>query len=798
MAKYFIDFNNYTDISDVLSEWTPRWSSLSTHWAMEVIDGKKCLKNLPGSPTTPGAFSYNLLDGFTGDIELVYKIRANGYNFDGFMETALCGSGSTGSENGIIGYYHAGTGKHQIGEYSNGSNMASSQYSIFGYDNNLWYWVRLRIENNQTFYRTWPDGSQEPSAWDITWTPLDTSIISTALWHGIGTRNAADGSRYCACIGFGINGDTAPITPLDKVLIRFNNYANATEMLSEWTPKWGSTVSDWSLQNVNGEKCLAVQNASSNECFLAYNAINGVNQIEIAYKFMAPVNTSHCINPYLKASEVAKQDAYGVYYDYGTHHKFLYYDGGLVEEGYLYPMVYTPGNWYWTRIKIAGSNPNFYFKTWADGTAEPETWYDSQTYPAIPDCAYNGLGTLNGVNLSYCSVVGFGVNGASAPINEDPVYVDISVNVTGSFSISGYISNSSDNSNGKFKLLPNRNRFNRNTFSENNNISNIINSAFFGIPIIQLSSNISLTTNVNADATVTHSGGNIVNITGGISSNTSINNATLKNLRLITCSISNTTTTNNANILNSRNIGVNIANTTNVNSPILQNITNISCNISSNTTVDGSVKNTNSIGATISTISNLSGILGNVTNKINVNISSSTSISGNVLGSRNISLTIPSTTTVDANIKNVFSRTSIINCNSTVDANISKALNITCGINASSSINANAIIARVISIDGGISSTTVINNVNSIKNSNIISTIPLNCNVNANLNEIVKISSNIDSSSNVAANNKFIRFITSSVTNPSTIDINSKVFGICSSVILQQIKSAFKLEYFSE
>lgn len=205
MSQYFIDFNDYADISEVLAEWTPRFDALASHYSLVTYDGKKRLKHTGGSGDH--MLSFNPVDDAGNKVEILLKLRVSATDYFTDLPTpALSAWQNTTFVDFMQGYYSSTDSYHYLeshgyyGEYSQASGDPIDQVG-------KWFWVRLRQNGSTVYYKSWTDDVVEPGAWKITKTFANPT---TGGWFGMITRNADANIHYLAAAGFGTNGDVAP------------------------------------------------------------------------------------------------------------------------------------------------------------------------------------------------------------------------------------------------------------------------------------------------------------------------------------------------------------------------------------------------------------------------------------------------------------------------------------------------------------------------------------------------------------------------------------------------------------
>jgi hypothetical protein len=170
----FIDFNDYADISAVLAEWTPRWSSTALDYSLSLQGGKNCLK-LSGAQANH-LISCNALNNINDNVEIVFKHSASVISgMNAFSPDLACWIGV----NGAFGYYSP-TG-HSVFTWISGTAV-DGIYDVAGVtlSANTWYWTRFKKANGNLYYRCW----QEVTVPGTKVVPFGTISVSTALLAG--------------------------------------------------------------------------------------------------------------------------------------------------------------------------------------------------------------------------------------------------------------------------------------------------------------------------------------------------------------------------------------------------------------------------------------------------------------------------------------------------------------------------------------------------------------------------------------------------------------------------------------
>jgi hypothetical protein len=203
-TQFFIDFDDYTDINDVLTEWTPRWNSTSSTISLVQHSGETCFRHDNSSDTFP-FISLNLLDSVT-NYEVVFKHLKTGANAKNIAFLASATNNLTVC-NYVSVQNFANSSTHYLSETINNNQAENSMKSGIETLVDIWYWVRIKRTNNKFQYKMWQDGTNEPLDWLIDYT---FSSMPNGNFNGFSSGSPCTGARYIQCVGVGINGASAP------------------------------------------------------------------------------------------------------------------------------------------------------------------------------------------------------------------------------------------------------------------------------------------------------------------------------------------------------------------------------------------------------------------------------------------------------------------------------------------------------------------------------------------------------------------------------------------------------------
>lgn len=211
MTNYVTNFSEYTTGAQP-SDWTARWTTSGSTWAVREKAGDTGGKSLEHTRTTT---AYRLLswddidgDGSRADSEILIRIKSSGIGADQFM-LALRGSGSGGSETAYL-LHITSTTNLRISRIVAGTITTIANATVPSIIGAQWYKMRFRVNGTALKAKLWwaDHEGNEPSAWNIETTDIN---IAAAGWVGIANR-ATTATRDHDDIAIATGGDTAEFT----------------------------------------------------------------------------------------------------------------------------------------------------------------------------------------------------------------------------------------------------------------------------------------------------------------------------------------------------------------------------------------------------------------------------------------------------------------------------------------------------------------------------------------------------------------------------------------------------------
>ena len=203
-SQYATTFQEYTT-GQQPAGWTGRWATTNSSWTVQTGSGLggKQLQGNQGSNSDRRLLSWDVVPLNDPDIEILAKVMSHTTTEMAArvgLRAGVSGSNQTGYFAGLYG----GT-KLYLRKYVNGNGTDISTPN-FTWSTGSWYWIRFRANGTSLKVKAWPDGSAEPSAWNIDTVDGD---ITGGGWTGVSTYDYTD-RPYYDYFSVGANGQTAP------------------------------------------------------------------------------------------------------------------------------------------------------------------------------------------------------------------------------------------------------------------------------------------------------------------------------------------------------------------------------------------------------------------------------------------------------------------------------------------------------------------------------------------------------------------------------------------------------------
>lgn len=166
-----------------------------------------CLGVEDPSVDPPGAFVA------AADVEFLVKFKqqyyaGGGYNNDGIAFIVRSRNDGADCYEIAVNGSLAGTGSNFRRRVADVTTDDTAKGYGFARITDNWYWVRFSLIGSTFSFRSWADGSPEPTGSPITWTDSTHTIPGS---FGFGIRAAGNTNKYSfGYVGIGTDGDPAP------------------------------------------------------------------------------------------------------------------------------------------------------------------------------------------------------------------------------------------------------------------------------------------------------------------------------------------------------------------------------------------------------------------------------------------------------------------------------------------------------------------------------------------------------------------------------------------------------------
>jgi hypothetical protein len=230
--------------------------------------------------------------------------------------------------------------------------------------------------------RVWPDGTQEPSGWTLSYTDADPLPTGSA-----GVRGWDDGRGWsfdtfsAGNLGAPTPGPTpVPVTASGAVFAQ-DSFAGRSGSVgwgaaSDGVDAWTTTAGDPSLLSVSGGQGLVL----GSDSMATINAILG-NQVasdtEVVARYTSQDYSNDAGHLILRYSGASSYYLAGLDSPRGTPvlNIFKMSGGGATQVASVaFPATNGPSYWERARVETSGTSAVISVKAWADGTAEPAAW----------------------------------------------------------------------------------------------------------------------------------------------------------------------------------------------------------------------------------------------------------------------------------------------------------------------------------------------------------------------------------------------------------------------------------------
>lgn len=165
---YVEDFSDKT-LNQPPSGWTGRWNTANANWSVVSggdVGGRFLRQNGIGNHRR--FLSWDVIDSdiTRANVEILARMRSSS-TAGTFKYLFARASGGLGSENGYFCLFSNQT--LGISRYVNGvsTSLASINYAWY---ENVWYWVRFRVNGNSLQVKAWRESEIEPESWLVSTT----------------------------------------------------------------------------------------------------------------------------------------------------------------------------------------------------------------------------------------------------------------------------------------------------------------------------------------------------------------------------------------------------------------------------------------------------------------------------------------------------------------------------------------------------------------------------------------------------------------------------------------------------
>jgi hypothetical protein len=203
----------------------------------------------------------------------------------------------------------------------------------------------------------------------------------------------------------------------------FSSYGIGSQP-SDWTARWNTVNSSWTVQAGLGIGGKQLQGAQSSVLrrLLSWNVIpTNDGNIEILTKVMSHTTVGNSQGLTVDRICLRSSGAAGTETGYcaalgnysGTYVVFFKFVNGAATIVNQTAFAWSTGSWYWVRYRANGTTHQI--RAWADGVTEPGTWQISLTDADISAGGWTGVGTYDQTDAPYYDYFSVGTGGVSAP-----------------------------------------------------------------------------------------------------------------------------------------------------------------------------------------------------------------------------------------------------------------------------------------------------------------------------------------------------------------------------------------------
>jgi len=252
-------------------------------------------------------------------------------------------------------------------KFKNASGTSLDTYSItLAID--TWYWIRMRVEEDNIKIRIWADGGSEPGSWHIDYTETGTNQIFSM--GKIGLFNFND-DGYC---------DEFKVTLIDEqfdYITDFEEYTLSSPP-GDWTEQWntGNFSLDITTSGSLSKNIMQLDMTSASMMAATWDDIPDCNDVDILTCITTIADGANNIGPVARLSgSAASENGYIVWTNFTSDQITLSrYNAGSGATLDTYSITLDTSTWYWIRMRVVGANIRV--KVWSGSRSdEPGSWH---------------------------------------------------------------------------------------------------------------------------------------------------------------------------------------------------------------------------------------------------------------------------------------------------------------------------------------------------------------------------------------------------------------------------------------
>jgi hypothetical protein len=394
-------FDLETDFSEYITssppgDWTEHWHT--TTFAMDIVTspadtGGKSLHFDFTTVNNRSAVSWDDV-GNNYNTEILCKVQWDTLAAYGIGPACRI-SGTSTSETGYVIWSEDSSNEISLQRFNNANGVSNLATFSFTMAVDIWYWVRMRVVEDNIKARIWADGDSEPETWGIDFD--DTSPIYSMGKVGLGNYSA-DG--FC---------DEFKVKILDEVFDYKTDFVEYSTP-SDWSEHWhdANFVLSVATSGSLNKNTLNFNITSAELMACSWDDVGDQSDVEILTCITVGNAAAFCIGPGARLSGgTTDETGYIIWTDFTNDQIILRrYDAGtgssdLATHAHTLDAV----SWYWIRMVVVGNNIKA--RIWDLGSTEHDTWdidYDDASPITIAGAV--GLGNFSVDGYAHF----FGVN----------------------------------------------------------------------------------------------------------------------------------------------------------------------------------------------------------------------------------------------------------------------------------------------------------------------------------------------------------------------------------------------------